>query len=99
MLSDKNFQRWQVDNIKIRTRSTISAFGKYPKRYYLFISTDQLGQRLQESEDESQKLGALLCCICSGNLNHLVDVWIGDQSKKAKEDSPDELQVITVRRV
>ena len=48
-----------------------------------------LGQRLQNSQIESQKLGALLCCICSGNLNHLVDVWISD---KHRGDSPDELQ-------
>lgn len=51
-----------------------------------------LGQRLQSSQVESQKLGALLCCICSGNLNHLVDVWISD-SDKHRGNTPDELQV------
>jgi len=56
------------------------------------LIADKLSQRLQGSKDEGQKLGALLCCICSGNLDHLVNVWVGDQNQ-SREDSPEELQV------
>lgn len=51
-----------------------------------------LGQRLQGSTQDQLKLGALLCCICSGNMNHLVDTWVVD-TKDSVDDSPEELQV------
>ncbi|CAL8099465.1 unnamed protein product [Orchesella dallaii] len=50
---------------------------------------ETLGQRLLKSEDDNLVQGALLCFICSGSLNHLVDAWVGGSGKGS---SPDELQ-------
>lgn len=46
--------------------------------------------RLLESKNDNHRQGALLCFICSGSLNKLVDAWMGGSGKAT---SPDELQV------
>lgn len=52
--------------------------------------SEKLGKRLLESKNDNLVQGALLCFICSGSLNNLVDAWVGDSGECS---SPDELQV------
>lgn len=55
------------------------------------LCVETLGRRLLESKNDNLAHGALLCFICSGSLNQLVDAWVGTSTKGS---SPDELQVI-----
>ena len=51
-----------------------------------------LGQRLEDSGDDHLQKNAMICYICSGNMDKLADSWTKMKEASASS-SPDALQV------